>query len=662
MKIFEDEFCNGLDIDFYISWGNGNTDKVDYTFSQIDGAMQLSSQTDFLCDLVNVKKVSAGYVIKRTIKNVSSEFLSIKELKAQVCGLSFGENFKDDYFFCNENARIYGSLTIPIDYDRVNETNAKEFPNVKLDCTWADPSAVQERICASFYQPFPAILLSNYSVENGLVVGSLSQDVFFHNYIAKHNENNIILDIFSSFKAIDYRILKPNETLVDIFFIGLTDYAKDVNSCFKIYTDVLKDYLPTKNTSVNKNTLIWDSWNDGVYRDVSEDLLTKEAFALKNLFSNVEWLQLDDGYSSYCEENVDLDAHGLGVVFEGDKGIDENKFPNGLRAYADKIKKIGLRPSIWIGGLCPVKSDIYKTHPEWFIDYRYRISFSQPLDVSNGEVREYMVNALDKFFIEYGFEGVKHDFWSYAFEDSKPLYKNNDFSGYEYRKWWLKEIKKRLPDYGYMQTGCDISMGNPFLGEFFDNYRYGLDIGSGEWNRVKTTVFWGVATLCTHIGKWFIPNSDSIGYLSGLSDTDFNLLLNYVLITCSMVELSGLYSRENVSQTRLNMLKKVTENISNGANVYYAQYDYRLSGLNLPNVIYNKAEELSFLSSNIVLRVNVLNLQDVDKEIVFTPQNLGLDDSEYLLKDFWSGEEESFVCFNKKFSPHESKLYYVIKK
>ena len=150
MRIFEDKFYNGLDFDFYITWSDDRTEKIDYTFSQNNDLLQLFCQNDYVCDTVTIKKIGAGYVVERAIKNVSSKILGVKELKVQVGGLSFGKNVKDDYFFCNENARIYGSLTIPIDYDRVNGTNAEEFPNVKLNCVWADPSAVQERICSSF--------------------------------------------------------------------------------------------------------------------------------------------------------------------------------------------------------------------------------------------------------------------------------------------------------------------------------------------------------------------------------------------------------------------------------------------------------------------------------------------------------------------------------
>ena len=41
-------------------------------------------------------------------------------------------------------------------------------------------------------------------------------------------------------------------------------------------------------------------------------------------------------------------------------------------------------------------------------------------------MREYMVSAINTLFRKYGFEGMKHDFWSYSFEDSHNLLKNKD--------------------------------------------------------------------------------------------------------------------------------------------------------------------------------------------------------------------------------------------
>ena len=610
----------------------------------------------------NIAETDGGYIVRRTVKNISDKTLCLKELKSELYGISFGGEPQEDYYYANENARLFCNLTVPLDYNRL-EDNAKKNEKFALPVNrrWCDPGVQEGRICSSPYQPFPAILLSNYKTNKGIVYGSLSQDVFYHSFEVGHKDNEAYLEIYSSFKDIAYREVKSGEELIDIFYIGETDEADDINKIFEKYTCVLRQFLKDNQGSkeTNRHSLIWDSWNDGIYRDVSEEMLVKEAKAVKRLFPTVEWFQLDDGYSAYCHENVDLDSHGLGVAYEGDEGIDKVKFPSGLKGYTDKIKETGLKPSIWIGGFCPVKTKIYQEHPEWFIDYTYRIDWTQPLDISKAEAREYMCYALDKLVVEYGFEGVKHDFWSYAFEDRHDLLENKNKSGYEWREWWHKQLRSRLSEHGYLQTGCDISMGNPFIGKYFNNYRFGLDVGAGNWNNIKTSMFWSVAVLSPHTGDLFIPNSDSIGLLPNLSDEDFMFVVNWQIITRTLVEISGRFSRVDESEPRLAVLKRAVQYLNNGENVYFAKYDYRKKGITLPEIIYiNSAFDCADAGYKTVA---VFNSDEGTKEICFTPLDIGLTDGEHEVEYVWEKKREGLASFTFTLKPHQSILLKIKK-
>ncbi|MBQ8427283.1 MAG: alpha-galactosidase [Clostridia bacterium] len=611
----------------------------------------------------SVKNIDGGYKVFRTIKNVTENTLKLCGIKVALSGLSFGENILDDYFYSNENARRFGNLTIPLDFNRLDD-NAEENKKFGLvmDRHLLDPEVEDGRICSSPYMPFPAVLISNYKSKEGVVVGSLSQDYFYHCFNASHQNGKILVEIFSEFKGVSYREVKPNEVLTDSFYIGQTTNADNINKIFNEYTAVLLSILKDNRgaSDINRHSVIWDSWNDGIYRNVSEGMLIEEAKAIKKYFPTVEWFQLDDGYSSYCHENVDCDAHGIGVVFEGEDGIDKKKFPAGLKGYTDKIKEIGLKPAIWIGGFCPVNTKIYKERSEWFIDYRYRVDSTQPLDVSKEEVRDYMSFALDKFICEYGFEGVKHDFWSYAFEDGHDLLSSKDRSGSEYRTWWLNEFTKRLPDYGYLETGCDLSMGNPFIGKYVNNYRFGLDVGAGEWEKLKTTVLLAVAVLGTHTGDLFIPNSDSIGMLPNLSDTDFMFIVNFQIITRTLVELSGRFSKVDENSSRLKVLQRALKYINNGEDVFFLNYDYRKKGKVIPEIIYiNSAFDAD--DDNFVT-VGVFNIEEKVKEIEFSCKDLGLTDCEHQTEYVWEEKMEKVKDFKLTLQPHQSVLLKIKKK
>lgn len=657
--------CGEISILPYIVMADGTEIALEYTVEECkeNGTIILfSEKKEVLRDTLFFTCKDDEVICRRVFENISNENLHIKELSIKLTGINFGENLRDDYFYHNENPRIYETMTFPIDYDRTNmEVMSSEF-DVQAGNRWADPDVICERIGASPYQPFPAILLSNYKTKEGLVHGSLSQKVFFHNYLVNHEKDSISLSIFSSFKAIDFLVVKPERVLTDEWYLGKTHDADNIEKIFEKYTDVLRKKLPTGygKTSINRDNMVWGTWNDGIFRDVSEELILKETKYLKENFPTVGWVQLDDGYAVYNKV-----AHGLGVVYEGEKGIDKEKFPKGLRHLTDEIRKIGLKPALWIGGLCPKETRIYKEKPTWFIDYGYRLSHSYPLDVSQAEVRKYMNHAISVLCEKYGFDAVKHDFWSYAFEDTHDLYKNKDRSGYEYRTWWLNEIRNILPKDGYLQTGCDIAMGNPFLGEYFTNYRYGIDIGCGNWDYVKTNYLWGIACFATHTGDMFVPNSDSIGLLPGLNETEAMFCINYCLVTHSMVEIAGLLSSAN-NPKRLKILKKAVCNPNNGQDIYFVDYDYRVPYYSVPEIIYFTTPFFSKIENSNIMpmrTVGVFNTNEEPKNFSFTTEDLKLSKGEYIITDVWSGEQyEINDVFKIEIEGHGSRLFAVNKK
>ncbi len=602
-----------------------------------------------------------GELTCRRLFRLGGQERDICELGVELNGITFGGEPGDDYFYHNENPRVYEKMSIPVDYDRVGSGDLKDTGfDEQAGNRWADPGVVCERIGRSPYQPFPAILLSNSKKKTGLVHGTLSQKLFYHNYLVSHENGRIRLDIFSGFKGVGALHCAPGRTLTDEWYLGTTDHADDLELIFQRYTAELRRHLPPMYgaTKINRDNMVWGSWNDGIFRDISEEMLVREARFLKEHFPAVRWIQVDDGYAA----NVPP-AHGLGMPYEGEAGVDPRKFPDGLRAFTDKIRETGLRPAVWIGGFCPKHTPIFKDHPEWFINYDYRVKSSAPLDVSLPEVRAYMEHALDVFFGDYAFEGMKHDFWSYAFEDSHNLLKNNDASGYEWRAWWLGEIRRRLPADAYLQTGCDIVMGNPFLGEYFTNYRYGIDIGSGNWDHVKTNFLWGAACFATHTGDLFVPNSDSVGLFPGLNDTEAMFCLNYCLASHSMVEIAGRLSEADPESPRFKTLKKAVCNPNNGQEVFLGGYNYRDSRNLIPRILYFRTPHFCTGENNPLLPLRtagLFNIEDEPLKITFSPETLGLPAGNYLLTNVWSNETVPFhAAHTVEVEPHGSRLFAV---
>lgn len=616
---------------------------INYKENEGKNLLHISAETSSFSDDIYLYNHGDYFTAKRVFTNKSDKTLKLLELGFSFNGILFNNNPNGDYFYSAENSRIYGTMTFPLDYKRSEDDAMNIEFDVQANNRWADPGVVSERINRSPYQPFPAILISNYNSKIGLVHGTLSQEVFYHNYLVGHNENGAYLKVFSSFKGVEYLELESGRTIFDEWYFGKCENAEDIECVFSEYIKVLRTKLPPNySNKINQDNVVWGSWNDGISRSISEETLLNEAKALKKYFPTVKWLQIDDGYSTYKIANA------MCMPYAGDKEFNYERFPKGLKHCADEIRKLGLRPALWIGGLCSHDTLIYKEHPEWFVDYSIRLTGQSPLDPSQKEVRNYMSKALDKLVLEYGFDGVKQDFWSYPYEDSADLYKNKNVSGYQMRKWWLGEIRKRLPQDAHFVAVGDLVMGNIFLSQFYTNYRYCIDIGKGIWENIKTSMYWGVGCFSLHLGDLFIPNSDGIAYLKQLSFDEFMHWTNFVVITRSLVELGGKYSEEDGTSERFKVIKKAVNCVNNGQDVHYAQFNYRDKGMAMPNVIYIDGPLFTANETNDSLpykTVGLFNPNDEEKTITISSDDFNLKEGNYVLTDVWSGERYDF---NKK--------------
>ena len=206
-------------------------------------------------------------------------------------------------------------------------------------------------------------------------------------------------------------------------------------------------------------------------------------------------------------------------------------------------------------------------------------------------------------------------------------------------------------------------MGNPFLGEFFTTYRYGIEIGAGNWDYVKTNFLWGIACFATHTGDLFVPNSDSVGLFPGLNDVDALFALNYCWVTHSMVELAGKLSLEP-DHPRVKLLRKALCNVNNGQDIYIANYDFRNDDALIPSTLYFNTPHFSLLENAEGLpkkTVGFFNIFEEEIEVELKAADISLDASKsYIITDVWS--EEVFklapgATVKTTLIPHGSKVW-----
>ncbi len=601
----------------------------------------------------------------RRITNTTKKMIHLVEASFTLSRLKMGKNHKEDFFYHAENPRIYGRYTIPVRLKRTAAMVEDSGFDSLAGNKWADPGVVCDRVGASPYQPFPAVLLGNYQTDMGLVHGSLSQRVFYHNHLFTHKDDSVTWEMLSSLKAVSHRNLAPGEIIDnDEWYLGMAD-SRDYERIFDGYTAALRRALPASwgRSPINRHTASWGSWNDGIWRDIDEKRLLRMADFLRENFPTVEWMQIDDGYATNAGK-LKI-AHGLGSPYEGEDAFDAKKFPNGLKHFTDQVRQRGIRPAIWVGGWVPSEAPLAKDHPDWFVDYSYRVKTAKVLDISKPEVREYMRKALDVLLTESGFEGMKHDFWSYVFEDSHALLERHDKSGYEWRTWWLREVRRRLSTTGYLQTGCDIVMGNPFLGEYFNNYRYGIDVGGGEWEHLKTNFLWGAACFATHTGDLLVPNSDAICLFADMPDNEVLTWINYCIISRSLVEVAG-WLYQHPAHPRMRWLRKAMACLNNGQDVHFAKFDYREAAAGeTPAIWHLDTPYFSKIAGNPcvpVKTVAVFNLDDKPQRFSLRSKDLGLTgtDKDYVATNVWTSETVPLSQIARlSLAAHESHLFTI---
>ena len=120
----------------------------------------------------------------------------------------------------------------------------------------------------------------------------------------------------------------------------------------------------------------------------------------------IEMFVLDDGW--FGKRNSD--TAGLGDWVEN-----RRKLPGGIKAIARAVNRMGMRFGLWFEPECVnPDSDLYRAHPDWAISIEGRsltLGRNQlVLDLTRPEVREYIVESVDKVLNSANIEYVKWDY------------------------------------------------------------------------------------------------------------------------------------------------------------------------------------------------------------------------------------------------------------
>lgn len=149
----------------------------------------------------------------------------------------------------------------------------------------------------------------------------------------------------------------------------------------------------------------WTSWYH-YYTNISEEIILKNARAVKDAGLPLTYFQIDDGFQEKTGDWLKVN----------------NKFPNGMAKVADEIKALGFIPGLWLAPfLVSKKSEIAQKHPDWLLkDGAGKVikmgynpmwdGWFYALDFYHSEVRVYLKEVFNTVINDWHFDLVKLDF------------------------------------------------------------------------------------------------------------------------------------------------------------------------------------------------------------------------------------------------------------
>ncbi len=198
---------------------------------------------------------------------------------------------------------------------------------------------------------------------------------------------------------------------------------------------VNRHIVPRQFQNVEKPVVL-NNW-EATFFDFNRGKLLRMARQAREL--GVEMFVLDDGWFG----RRDSDRAGL-----GDWTVNEKKLPGGISALCRDINAMGLKFGLWFEPECVnPDSDLYRAHPDWAVQVPGRtpcLGRNQlVLDLTRQEVRDYIVEAVDKILSSANIEYVK---WDYNRHLSDMYSEHLACQGEFFHRWilGLYEIKRRI--------------------------------------------------------------------------------------------------------------------------------------------------------------------------------------------------------------------------
>ena len=179
--------------------------------------------------------------------------------------------------------------------------------------------------------------------------------------------------------------------------------ADGIGGMSRAYHDAFREHLICKRFARAARPLLINNW-EGTYFRFDNEKLMAIVDAVEGC--GIDTFVLDDGWFG----KRDNDRSGL-----GDWTVNEKKLEGGLKTIIDYVHKKGMKFGLWFEPeMVNEDSDLFRAHPDYAIGAPDRARcYSRHqyiLDLTRADVRDYIVEAVNRVLRENPIEYVKWDF------------------------------------------------------------------------------------------------------------------------------------------------------------------------------------------------------------------------------------------------------------
>lgn len=356
----------------------------------------------------------------------------------------------------------------------------------------------------------------------------------------------LMLDHFDGIDAIP---LEPGASLKSEIWTMIHSPGNFTNAVDR-YFDLLPEYGQfIAGGSPLREEAVWGSWNYNTrplgHGDITHDYIVANAAALAKLHPKARWVMIDDGYQRGSSTKIRGTYPGADIFHGGDPPEDRARFPQGMAATAAAIRDVGIKPAIWLTPIVNPEGSLALERPDWLVCAAGRTCYTRHvgyLDYSQLDVREYFHHVWHTVFEEWGYAGLKLDFWTAMFEVNGLRFHDQTRTAVEWRNDFLRDLRGFIPTNsggGFLLTCCTVNSGNPFLGRYADASRIGNDVGDGRWHEVFRAAAYATATSLFSRDHCLLADVDSIGWCDTLSADENRAWATFALMCGSMCEIGG---------------------------------------------------------------------------------------------------------------------------